>query len=271
MDLLCTVRDCGGTLTLGERAATCPRKHSYDRARSGYFNLLQPQDRRSATPGDTTEAVDARRRLLERGLARPELAAMIELLRPFHGPLVDVGCGEGWFTDGLRAALGVETCGVDLSQPAIERAARRYPDVLWVIANADRLVPVADHAVSIVTSITARLQPDEFWRALTRDGVALVVLTAADDLVELRTVAGGEAVQRDRVGRTVEEFKPAFELLKAERATHRETLDQGAIDDVMTSAYRGLRARERERLSVLGGAEVTLSRDILLFRPRRKS
>ena len=70
LPLACTVRDC--RLPLARRAGTltCPRGHTYDIARSGYVNLLQPQDRRSPSPGDSKAAVAARGRLIESGVGR---------------------------------------------------------------------------------------------------------------------------------------------------------------------------------------------------------
>ena len=65
--LICPVRGCGLALTRDEKRAFCSRGHSFDVARSGYINLLQPQDRRSKEPGDTKEAVAARRRLMIAG------------------------------------------------------------------------------------------------------------------------------------------------------------------------------------------------------------
>ena len=47
--LVCPV--CGGGLTLGAAAATCANAHSFDRARSGYLNLLLVKQ--SAEPGDS--------------------------------------------------------------------------------------------------------------------------------------------------------------------------------------------------------------------------
>ena len=44
--LACSVRGCGRPLEKNDRALVCARGHSYDIARSGYVNLLQPQDRR---------------------------------------------------------------------------------------------------------------------------------------------------------------------------------------------------------------------------------
>ena len=71
--LLCPVRECHLPLVREDRRVFCPRAHSFDVARSGYLNLLQPQDRRSKQPGDTTEAVAARRRLHDLGVTAPLL------------------------------------------------------------------------------------------------------------------------------------------------------------------------------------------------------
>src|SRR3982751_1417194 len=96
--LLCTVRDCRLPLRLSARRLVCPRGHSFDIARSGYINLLQPQDKRSKQPGDTTDAVAARRRLHDRGVTGPLLKAIEEIAEPAPGEVVlDAGCGDGFY------------------------------------------------------------------------------------------------------------------------------------------------------------------------------
>jgi len=55
--LLCPVRDCHLALGREERRVVCARGHSFDIARSGYINVLLPQDRRSKQPGDTAAAL----------------------------------------------------------------------------------------------------------------------------------------------------------------------------------------------------------------------
>ena len=76
--LLCPVRSCHLPLARGDRRFVCPRTHSFDVARSGYVNLLQPQDRRSSRPGDSAVVVHARRRLLAQGF---EPGRVLTLLR----------------------------------------------------------------------------------------------------------------------------------------------------------------------------------------------
>jgi len=258
--LLCTVRNCRQPLQRDERRMVCANRHAFDIARSGYVNLLQPQERRSKEPGDSKEAVTARRRWIQAG---HEPSIMNVLDRGALSPALDVGCGEG---SHLAALEPEEGCGVDLSVPAIDLAARTFPQYHWVVANADRFLPYADRSFATILSITSRLNPEEFRRVMRDDGQLLVALTAADDLRELRAILHGQASERDRVQRTIDMFAPHFTPVKQERVSTRAILTRDDIASVLTSSYRGSRHREHERLSDVDTLEVTLSRDLLLFR-----
>ena len=80
MTLVCPVRACHLALARDGRRLVCARGHSFDVARSGYVNLLQPQDKRSRQPGDTALAVAGRRRLHDSGVTAPLLDAIAEVL-----------------------------------------------------------------------------------------------------------------------------------------------------------------------------------------------
>lgn len=266
MQLLCTVRDCRAPLDHEDRSYRCANGHTFDVARSGYLNLLQPQDRRSRTPGDTPDAAAARRRFLDAGHARPLVDAIVRAL-PLRGgaTLLDAGCGEGHHLAAFRHAYGVEACGIDISVPAIDLAARRHRDCLWIVGNADRFLPFADASLDAVTSITARMNAAEFRRVLAPGGTLLLAIPGPTDLLELRTAILGEPVERDRVARTIEHFAPSFTLQHHETIRHVARLDRQAMIDVMSTSYRGLRTRERARLETMNAMDVTLSRDVLLF------
>ena len=267
MNLVCTVRDCTRVLVAEGRRYVCGNGHAFDLARSGYLNLLQPQDKRSRHPGDTRDAVAARRRFLDAGHAEPLVRAIVKALPLDAGDkLLDVGCGEGHHTDAFRRAYGADAWGVDISIPALDAAARRYRECQWIVANADRFLPFEDASFNAVTSITARLNAREFHRVLVPAGALLVAIPAADDLIELRETVLGERVERDRVERTVAIFEPLFSLERHERVAHVARLGRESMIDVMSSSYRGLRTRERERLQQLEEMDVTLSRDVLILR-----
>jgi 23S rRNA (guanine745-N1)-methyltransferase len=103
----CTVRGCGEPLKLDDRAATCPRGHHFDRAKAGYWNLLQPQDRRSLEAGDRKEVAAARRRLFEAGFFAPLTAALGVALHAWAG--ASPSPGGGFEGGGERGTEGVRS------------------------------------------------------------------------------------------------------------------------------------------------------------------
>src|SRR4026209_259966 len=101
--LLCPVRDCHMALVREERRVVCPRGHAFDIARSGYINLLQPQERRSKQPGDMAVALAARRSLHDSGVSAPILKALLNLIGPSRSEVVlDAGCGEGFYLGSIQ-------------------------------------------------------------------------------------------------------------------------------------------------------------------------
>ena len=255
-DLVCPVRDCHLTLSRDGRRLFCDRGHSFDVARSGYINLLQPQDKRSNQPGDTPEAVAARRRLHDRGVTAPLLLGIAETVNASPSDIVlDAGSGDGFYLGSTARETGFSAHGIDISVPAIDAAARRYPACEWIVANADRFIPYADQSFTLVMSITARMNATEFRRVLRDDGRLLVALPAPDDFIELRGAGC------DRTSRTIETFAPDFKLADSRRVTTTADLDADAVHDVLHAIYRPLQSRPAEAM------RLTFSLDLLLFNP----
>lgn len=262
--VICPVRGCGAPLERRERSWGCGRDHAFDVARSGYCNLLQPQDRRSKSPGDPKEAVLARRRFLEAGHGD----FLLEALREEMGEptsVLDVGCGDGFVLGSL--ARGREAHGVDLSVPAIDLAARRWPEVSWWVVNADRALPFADGSFDLALSIAGRRPAAELRRVLKPDGRLLVAVPAEDDLIELREAVQGEGMLRSRLEKVLEELAD-FKLEAHWLVQTTAVLDPGAVRDALAATYRGARASQRETVEGLGPMRVTLSFEVARFRPR---
>jgi 23S rRNA (guanine745-N1)-methyltransferase len=252
--LLCPVRDCRLVLSREAKRLVCPKNHSFDIARSGYINLLQPQERRSKIPGDSEKAVAARRRLHDSGVTLPLLHGIKEALGAKKEDVVlDAGCGDGFYLGSLAKEVGFEAHGVDISTAAVNLAAKRFPECEWIVANADRFLPYSDASFTKIVSITARMNSSEFRRVL-REGVRLLVaIPAPDDLIELRGAG------RDRVARTVETFAKEFKLIRQERVATSADLSAEAASDILHSIYRPMRS------APVGAMKVTFALDVLLF------
>lgn len=271
--LACTVRGCAGALERQGSAWRCARGHAYDVSRAGYVNLLQPQDRKSTEPGDSRAAVDARAALLAQGVGRTTIEAVVAAAAS-HLPAdatsvaVELGSGSGEALGALASARPLQGIGIDLSSAAAAHAARRYPDLTWVVANADRRLPVLDGSADLVLSIHARRNPAECRRILRNAGSLLVAVPAADDLVELRLAVQGERVERDRTEALVAEHEAWFTV--AERTTVRSRMEvsRDTLLALLRGTYRGERASSSVRVQALDRLTVTLASDVVRFVPR---
>jgi 23S rRNA (guanine745-N1)-methyltransferase len=267
--LACSVRGCGLPLERRDRDVACAAGHTFDLARRGYINLLQPQDRRSASAGDAPEAVDARARLLDAGIGRASLEGTLSRAATlgFSGEAwaVDLGCGHGDALAMLEQLVPVFGIGIDLSTAAIERAARRHPGTTWVVANADRRLPLLDERVALVLSLNGRRNPGEAARVLAPGGHLLMTVPAPDDLIELRQAVQGQAVARSRGEALIAEHQPSFELVEHWTSRERIRVEREHLVDLLHGTYRGRRQSLAAPMEQLAGMEVTLAAEAFLF------
>ena len=268
--LACSVRECGLPLARRAHAFVCSSGHSFDIARSGYVNLLQPQDRRSAHAGDPKEAVEARAALEGAGIGRAVIdlivATVLALDPARDAVVVDLGCGSGEVLGTLcepRLPAGI---GIDLSVAAIDFAARRLPALTWVVANADRRLPLQDASVDVVLSIHGRRNPPECARVLRAAGALVIAVPAPDDLVELRTFVQGRGVERDRVDGLLREHAAYFQPVDRVRSRERLTLGREELSSLLRGTYRAARFTVSDTVETMPTMEVTLSSEICVLR-----
>lgn len=249
----------------------CPATHSFDVARAGYVNLLQPQDRKSLDAGDSRESVEARAALLARGIGRGGIDAVVSAIAARTLPsavIVELGSGSGETLAALTAMRDICAVGIDLSTAAATLAARRVPVATWVVANADRRLPLLDGSVDAVLSVHARRNPGECQRVLVSGGHLVVAIPAADDLIELREAVQGDAIERDRVDALLAEHATNFEVL--DRTTVRQVFELNRDDllQVLRGTYRGERQSTTARVEALTTLRVTFASDVVTFRKR---
>ncbi len=187
MELLCPL--CGETLRRGEKEYRCENRHSFDIARQGHVNLLVVQQKRSLHPGDTREQVLSRRAFLEDGFYAPIADALCAAAKKLGaaGPVLDVGCGEGYYCTRLAEAMGAKLMGLDISKEAVRCAAAKYKGHQWLCGTASHL-PVKDGSVGLLTSLFALTLPEEFHRVLRDGGLFFQVLAAQDHLLGLKSI-----------------------------------------------------------------------------------
>ena len=186
---------CAAPLLREAGRYACPNGHSFDLAREGYVHLLPANRKHSKAPGDDKGMVIARNQFLSKGYYAPLRDALCTLALEHTGEQVSVldsGCGEGYYTAGIYAALTgdgrqVDLAGIDLSKPSVRLAAKRLPQGEFAVASAYHL-PVADGSVDLLLNCFSPLALEEFRRVLRPGGLFLYVVPAANHLWELKQV-----------------------------------------------------------------------------------
>ncbi len=195
MELICPI--CQLPLFCEGRSLRCGRNHSFDVARQGYVNLLPVQQKRSLHPGDTREQVLSRREFLESGAYGPVVEAVKAAAEGHSGPILDVGCGEGWYAVQVADHLGAELTGLDISKEAVRCAAAKYKGRRWICGTAAHL-PIPDDSVGVLMSMFALTMPLEFSRVLKKDGIFIQVLAAQDHLMGLKSIIYPEILLKEK-------------------------------------------------------------------------
>jgi 23S rRNA (guanine745-N1)-methyltransferase len=266
------VRGCGAPLARRAASLVCPRGHAFDVARSGYVNLLQPQDRRTRAAGDAAEELAARARSWAAGASAAlcaELGRRVAELDLGPGAVaLELGCGTGEMLAALAANNGLAAIGLDLASAAVEQAARRFPRCTWIVANADRRLPVLDASVDLALVVHGRRNPSECARVLRPGAHLVAALPAAEDLAELRAFVQGEGALRERTGGFLAEHEALFELRARTAVRARRRFDRPGLLDLLAGTYRGERRSMAAAVGALDELEVTLASDVLVLARR---
>ena len=244
MELICPI--CQLLLSQEGRSLRCGRNHSFDIARQGYVNLLPVQQKRSLHPGDTREQVLSRRAFLESGAYMPIVEAVKAAAGDHAGPILDVGCGEGWYAVQVAEHLGAELTGLDISKEAVRCAAAKYKGHRWICGTAAHL-PIADDSVGILMSMFALTMPGEFRRVLKESGIFIQVLAAQDHLMGLKSIIYPEILLKEKD--SVPEL-PGFELLSSTPVRFEFTVEEEQIGNLlsMTPHFWRISAEGAKRL-----------------------
>ncbi len=248
---------CGAPLERRDRSLACSAHHSFDLARSGYVNLLLPQQKGSRDPGDNAEMVRSRSEFLGQGhyqaLSDALNGQVLSLGLPSY-TVLDAGCGEGYFLRRLQSALlaglpptNVTCLGVDISRAAVQRAAKQGNDLQVAVASTFHL-PVITESVDVVLKVMAPGDPAEMRRVLRPGGCYLTVIPGPLHLQGLKRL-----IYRQTGPNEVDDSSlPGFRLL-GEQTVERELHlgDSSAISSLlaMTPYYWNIDAVARQRVT----------------------
>ena len=170
----------------------CANNHHFDIAKEGYLNLLPVNAKNSKNPGDNKEMMNARRDFLNSDGYLPLAQKLTELIKGLltekkQAHLLDLGCGEGYYTNLIANSLPEETIlsALDISKIAIRYAAKRNKKINFCVASAYD-IPLPDNSLDILLRIYAPSLDSELQRLIKHNGYLVTVTPAPRHLFQLR-------------------------------------------------------------------------------------
>ncbi|MEH0827835.1 MULTISPECIES: putative RNA methyltransferase [unclassified Micromonospora] len=264
-----------GTTAGTARALRCPRGHSFDIARQGYVNLLAG---RAPHTGDNAEMVAARAGFLAAGHFDTVAAALAGTAVRVAGsdpyPLVvDAGAGTGHYLAAVLAALpDAAGLALDVSKPALRRAARAHSRAAAALADTWQRLPLADRSTAVLLNVFAPRNGPEFHRVLDPGGALLVVTPAAEHLTELVDALDLLRVDPDKADRVAGSLGGHFAEESATGHRARLALTRAEVTTLVgmgPSAWHTDPQRLAARIAALPEpVPVTLSVRLGVHRPR---
>ncbi len=228
---------CSEKLKQEPRFYQCANNHQFDIAKEGYVNLIPANKKRSKNPGDNTEMMQARRRFLGSGhyaqLQQQVAKICLEKLNNTDFNMLDIGCGEGYYTNELdyqlrQAGHEPDVFGLDISKVAVRYAAKKYPLCHFSVASSQNL-PFLDHSLNLILRIYAPCNTEEMNRCVAENGVVVTVTPAARHLYQLRALIYDDVRLHDEAIETID----GFTLEHEEHLSYQMNLDESESLDLL--------------------------------------
>ncbi|MGL6065029.1 MAG: putative RNA methyltransferase [Fusobacteriaceae bacterium] len=223
---------CKKKLEKLEKNYICENNHSFDISKFGHTNLLLSNHKNSKIPGDNKEMVLSRKKFLENnyyiGIAQGINKVILEFSKIKDSlNILDIGCGEGYYTQLIKQNLELENknvniTAIDISKEAVIAGAKTYKSINWLVASANHL-PITDESLDFITCMFAKIISEENFRTLKKGGHLIVVSTGENHLQELKEVVY-ETIKKDFYLPSSDESLNIFKHIKTVNLTYETTI-----------------------------------------------
>lgn len=163
--LICPV--CKQPLIRINNALCCEKGHSFDLAKEGYVNLLR-SSKSGDLMGDDKLSARSRRDFLNKGYYSLLKDTLCEIFAGKTGTVLDICCGEGYYTAALGENPNLLVYGFDISREMVRLGAKRGNGTYFVANMAS--IPIAEGTMDYAIHLFAPFHEASFSRVLKPGG-----------------------------------------------------------------------------------------------------
>ncbi len=260
--IICPV--CGDELNEENRSLRCEKGHCFDRAREGYVNLIAGAHKKGSLIGDNRDMALSRRVFLEKGYFDSLVEELIKIIREkdFSCPhILDICCGEGYYSHKIKEAVSCEMYGFDISKEMVRLAAKRKNGCEYFVANLSR-IPLKDKSIDIAFHLFAPFHEKEFSRIINNGGMLITVVAGENHLFELKEILYDTPYRNDEMPPETENLV-IKEKRKVTRKIHLSSKED--IDALFRMTPYYYRTSDKDKAKLLSFDSLDVTVDFAMF------
>lgn len=267
-NIICPV--CSQELTNENKSLRCPDGHCFDIAKEGYVNLISGTHKKGSLMGDNKDMALSRRKFLEKGYFDSLVNELISIIKERNLPcpeILDICCGEGYYSDCILKAVECNVKGFDISKEMVRLAAKRKNKTEYFVANLSR-IPLKDKSTDIAFHLFAPFHEKEFSRITSDDGIIITAVAGENHLFELKEILYEKPYKND------EAPPETKELILKEKRKVTEKIHLSSKEDIdalfkMTPYYYRTSDRDKAKLDRFDELDITVDFAIFIYEKKK--
>ena len=197
---------CQRSMKLQENSLICQSGHCFDISKYGYVNFILKSKKQI---NYNKQSFENRHFILENGMYNLILEKMVKFILGTSSitNILDIGCGEGFYSRHIQLSTNKNVFAFDLSKDSIQIASKNDKDGLikWFVADLSS-IPLKNSSMDCILDIFSPANYKEFQRILVPHGYIIKVIPTKNHLKEIREMIRGYLKKPDYSNKPVIEY-----------------------------------------------------------------
>ena len=154
---------CKRKLKMVGNSLLCSNKHCFDISKLGYVNFALNQKQ---SKHYSRTSFESRMDILEKGYYSHILTEITHILSKLENitTILDVGCGEGYYSRKIKELFQADIVAFDISKDAISLASKRdgSKSIKWFVGDLENIIPGNKHLMEFRNIAIEHLKNQEY-------------------------------------------------------------------------------------------------------------